>query len=432
MPPSDTAPTSLPSTASPEPLSALQLELIRKAELEAAMIAAPFDTLLRASYFDELIRFASVRSGLSHALLPELGYPLALRCGTTDIVALARVFRSRAYDFPMRASPARILILGAYVGYSAVFLAHRFPAARILCVEPAPASFRLLEINTRAFKQIETQRSAVWHSPTRLGVQSRSLGDWGQQLHDQIPDAERNIPALTVSEILRVAGWDQVDMVVCDMMGGELAMLADPRQRWLHTLDTFAASVSDANFAAFSTAMQACLEPTLHEYARHGDFHVFERHSPFRALPRPLPRAMPLISAEPGHFPIGLQDTPATPWGFYIFDGESCQIHPNGPGERPARAVFPRTLDGHSRFTTTLLHAGRPSAPIVFTVIIAGEDGTELVRQSWTVNPGERQDVDFSVPPLHGRHHLLLQTEMAAGAPYNYNAWAQFLAPRVA
>lgn len=432
MPPSDTQDPIPPHAISLEQLSALQLDLIRKAELEAAMIAAPRDERLRATYFEELVRFASVRSGLSHALLPELGYPLALRCGTTDVVALARVFRDRAYDFPMRATPARILILGAYTGYSAVFLAHRFPAAQILCVEPAPASFRLLEINTRPFRQIESIRSAVWHSTTRLGVQSRSLGDWGQHLHDQVPDGDRTIPARTVTEILRINGWDQADLVISDTTGGELGVLADPRQRWLHTLDTFAAAVHEANFAAFTTAMQTCLDPALHEYARHGEFHLFERHVPFRAMARPLPRPMPLISAEPGHFPIALQDTPATPWGFFIFDGESCQIHPNSPGEQPARAIFPRTLDGHSRFTTILLHAGRHAPPVVFTVVIAREDNTEVMRQAWTLNVGERQEVDVAMPPLHGRHHLVLQTEMAAGTPHNYNAWAQFLAPRVA
>ncbi len=431
-------PSSDPGSSSPSPpgggeaLSALQLELIRKAELEAAMIAAPLDVRVRTTYFDELTRFASVRSGLSHALLPELGFPLAFRCGTADIVALSRSFRDRAYDFPMRATPARILILGAYVGYSAVFLAHRFPAARILCVEPAPASFRLLRINTLPFRQIETLHCAVWHSQARIGVQSRTLGDWGQRLHDQIPDADRTIQAQSVPEILRIAGWDQVDLLVCDIVGAEGAVVADPQQRWLRTIDTFAAFVPDANLADFSTAMQSCLDPALHDYARHGECHVFERRVPFSSLSRPLARAMPLISAEPGHFPIALQDTPATGWGFFVFDGESCQIHPNGPGERPARAIFLRTLDGHSRFTTTLAHAGRPSAPIVFSVMIAREDGTEVARRSWTMGPGEREEVDLSVSPLQGRHHFVLQTEMADGAPHNYNAWAQFIAPRIA
>jgi hypothetical protein len=126
-----------------------------------------------------------------------------------------------------------------------------------------------------------------------------------------------------------------------------------------------------------------------------------------------------------------LQDTPQTSWGFFIFDGDSCQLHPNAPGERPARAMFPRTLDGHSGFTVTLRHAGRPAAPITFTILVLREDGSEVFSATHTLASGDRQDLALALPPLHGRHHLVLQTEMAPGAPQNFNAWAQFLAPRI-
>ena len=413
-------------------LSALQNDLMRKADLESGMIAAPHDTKLRWSYFEEIVRFASVRSGLSYALLPELGHPIILRCGTADVIALARVFRDRAYDFPMRATPARILILGAYVGYSAVFLAHRFPEARIVCVEPCTASFRQLSLNTIPFQKIQALNIAVWHSATRLGVQNRILGDWGLQLHDQLPDAERNMNARSLSDILRAIGWDQVDLIVSDIIGAETTIVADARQRWMHTLDTFAVVVPEVGAAAFAEQAERCFDPEAYAHSRHGEFHLIERQIPFRSIPRPTPRDMPFISCEPGHFPVGLQDAPLTGWGFFVFDGESCQLHPNPPGDPPSRAVFPRTLDGHSRFTATARHAGRPAAPIAFSLIVAREDGSEVSRETWTVASGERQDINLDLPPLHGRHHLILQCEMIAGAPHNYNAWSQWLSPRIA
>jgi hypothetical protein len=142
--PSPAAPAEPPAAQPPAapavaPQTVLQKDLLRKAELEAALIAAPQDGRVRAAYFEELIRFASVRTGLSHAVLPELGHPLMLRCGTADLLAFLRAFRDRAYDFAIRATPERILILGAYVGFSAVLMAHRFPRADILCVEPSAA-----------------------------------------------------------------------------------------------------------------------------------------------------------------------------------------------------------------------------------------------------------------------------------------------------
>lgn len=422
----DPAPT--PPTAEPTPL---QRDLMRKHGLELDMIADPLDERLRRTYFDELSRFAAVRTGLAHAVLPELGHPVAFRCGTADIVALVRAFRERAYDFPMRATPARILVCGAYVGYAALALAHRFPAAQVMCVEPMAASFRVLTMNTLPIRRIQAVNVAVWHGSTRLGVQTRALGDLGAQLHDQLADEERVIPAYSVGEVLRAVGWEQADLVVLDILGAEQAVFADPGQRWLERVDTLAVACPDAGRDAFTGLVRAALDPQEYGQAEHGDFLVWERHVPFRAMARPVPRDMALICGEAGHFPIALQDVAPTPWGFFVFDGESCQLHPNGPGESPARAHFPRTLSGHTRFAATLRHAGRPSIDVIFTFQVTREDGVEVVHEQWAVGQGERREVTVDLPALHGRHHLILQTAMPEGAQHNYNAWAQWLSPRV-
>ena len=421
---SDTYPPSRPTPPDPD--------LLRKAELELALLAAPDDPALRAAYLEALLAFASVRTGLAFAVLPEFGHPVALRCGTSDVIALLRVCRDRIYDFPMRATPRRILVLGAFVGYGALWLARRFPEARILCVEPNAAALRVLNQNTAPLHRIQTIGVAAWHGPTRLGVRSRVMGDWGMQLHDQMPDAERTITARSVGEILAMAGWEQADLVVCDIQGAEAAVFADPGQRWMRTLDTLAIFLREGAREMFFEQAQACFEPLSYGRVERGDLTVFERHVPFRTIHHPPPPEMPLIGSEPELYPIGLQDTPQTGWGFFVFDGDCCQVHPNAPGEPPSRAIFTRDLAGHTRFTATYRHAGRPSPAVVFSFVVVGEDGTEMVHNSRTLLCGERQEVEIELPPLHGRYRLILQTEMAPEMTSNFNAWAHFLAPRIA
>ena len=74
-------------------LTSLQQALLRKNDLESAMLAAPDDAAPRRAYFDYLIRFSAGRTGLLHAVLPELGHPVMFRTGTHDVVALARAKR---------------------------------------------------------------------------------------------------------------------------------------------------------------------------------------------------------------------------------------------------------------------------------------------------------------------------------------------------
>ncbi len=419
------------SSADIAALPELQRDLLQKMRMEAAMVATPDDAELRGAYFDLLVQFAGGRTGLSHALLPELGHPLYFRCGSTDVFNLAQIFRDDGYGFAMRAAPLRVLDLGAYCGYAAVYLARRFPQAQILCVEPCASSFRLLSLNTTPYRRIRVINAAAWHSNTRLGVNARYYGDWGTQLQAALPDSERMIPGYAVAQLLDLAGWDHADMVKCDIEGSEAAVFADPSTRWLQRLDVLAVETHEFIVANSTAAVVACFDPALYEQGRHGEALLFQRRVPFRALSRPPAREMPLVNSEPGLFPLALQDVSSAAWGFFTFDGDFFQLHPNPPGEPPARAIFPRTLDGQTRLSATLHHAGRPSASISCTVIVQREDGSEVLRAERVVASHEKIPFEIDLPALTGRHRFILQSEMAPGAPHNFNAWARWLGPRL-
>ncbi len=410
----------------------LRQELRDKLELEAALAAAPDDQALRARYFDLLIRIAAVHTGLLHALLPELGYPLGFRCGTLDILALAQVFRDGSCAFPLRPTPARILLLGAYAGYEAVFLARRFPDASLLCVEPLPANLRLLGLNTAPWPSIRILPGAAWHRAARLGVSARYQGDWGAQLHDNVPEGERTIQGYAVDDLLRLAGWDRVDLALCDIEGAERVVFANPGARWLRTLDALLVATHDAIADGSAATVAQCFDPALYDHAPLPGRDLYARHIPFRALATPPPPAFKLIDSRPGLHAIALQDTPKSNWGFFIFDGDSCQLHPNLPGEAPARAIFPRHLAGQTRFTATLHHAGLPAASIVFTVIVTrDDDGSEVARAQHTLAARESHTLELNLPSPTGPHRIILQTEMQPGSPHNYNAWSHWLTPSV-
>jgi FkbM family methyltransferase len=316
---------------------------MRKAEREAAMLAQPQDERLRRAYFDHLLQFAGSRSGLSWALLPEIGHPLYFRCGSSDVLNLIQVFRDGAYDFPARATPLRILDLGAYCGYAAVYLARRFPQARILCVEPGPDSFRLLSLNTTPWPRIRVINGAAWHSATRLAIAAYDNGDWGLRLDGSGAGTARSIQAYGVPDLLRLAGWSQLDMVKCDIEGAEAQVFADKLAPWLRHLDIAVIEIHQAISPRAEQIVSACFDPALFERQAHGEASVFLRRAPLCALPA-APREIRLLHSEPGTQPLGLQDVPPAGYGFFTFDGDSCQLHPNPPGGKPARVIFPCAL----------------------------------------------------------------------------------------
>jgi FkbM family methyltransferase len=406
-----------------------------KAELEAAMLAAPDDQAVRGAYFSLLTRLAVSQSGLMWAHLPELPAPLAFRCATPDIGVLTQLFRQPAAAPQFRPTPMHILVIGAYAGFSAVQLARQHPRAALLCAEPLADNFRLLSMNTTAWPRIRVAQAAVWHSSTRLAPMGRFQADWSVSMTSEALDADRTVAALSVPDLLARAGWSRAEMVVCDASGAEREIFADPYSHWLTQVDVVQVRPHEQVAKGAEATLARCFPTQLFERRVLGDQLLFVRREPRMALPA-APPGHSLLSNTPDVAPIALEDVPQAPWGFFVFDGLNMQLHPNAPGGKPSRALFQVPAEGHAGFVSDITHAGLPGVPPVrFTVIVQRQGGQVVGRGDAVVPPRQRGRLTLKLPPAQPGDRapltIVLQTEMAPGAPHNQMAWARWLDPRL-
>jgi FkbM family methyltransferase len=411
--------------------AAAERRLAVKQALELEMRCEPDDTALRARYFEHLERIARTHLGLCEAYLPGLPHPLLLRCGTSDIEDLAQVFLGHKYDFPLEdAPPARILDLGAYVGYAAIALANRFPHAQILCVEPVPANFRMLMLNTLPYRSITHLHAAAWTRSARLRVAAMHGGDRGFQLAETAEPEQGGYPAHAVAEILRMRGWDGAQFVKCTIEGGEVALFADPTAEWIGRIGALAIETHDDMVPGSSQTVAACFTASRFTHERHHNLDVFQRRGERRSIEQPP--AIALIHSGPGLRDMTVRNVTLEKWGFFVFDDRGCQLHPNAPGGPPAQLVFTLDCQGQTRFSTVVYHAGQPAEDIVFRALIRRvADGAVIMQSARRVLAGVAGEWKEPVPKLIGRHEVILETEMAPGASSDMNAWARWIDPRL-
>jgi hypothetical protein len=406
--------------------------LLRKAELELAMLRNPADRALRTAYFEHLTQLAGSHTGLLIANLPDVPTPLYFRAGTPDIAVMAHYFRDDALVLDLAATPRQILVIGAYAGYLPVELARRFPHANILCAEPLADNFRLLSVNTTPWRRIRVAQVAVWHNPARLAALGRMQADWAVRLSDQALAADKPIPALPAGGLMARAGWNHAEMIVCDASGNEREVFADPLAPWLRFVDVALIRLYESNSPGATAAVEACFDPEVFERRKMSDMDLFTRRVPRLALP-PTPPELMLLRNESALAPFQLRNTEAAAWAFFVFDGTSCQLHPNGPGRPAATAIFPVALDGHTKLTSGLLHAGNPGSPSVrFMATVQREDGSALAHEEVIVGTHESGvRMTLKLPGYSGPGRVMLQTEMAPGMPHNSMAWARWINPRL-
>ena len=397
--------------------------------LELALQNAPSNAQLRRSYFVKLFHLARTHVGLTAARLPELSHPLFFRCGTSDILNMLQIFQRQEYGSVIPHTPARILDLGAYAGYAAVFLANRFPAAEILAVEPSPANYRMLQMNTLPYRAIRTLQAAVWDRTARLEVAARDTGDWGNILRQADGG---DIAGFSVADLLASQAWRCAEFVKCDIEGSEVRVFSDPRAPWLDGIDTLAIETHDRMIPGCSAAVAACFPTATYDRSRSGELDVFARRTPRRIEPRRLP-PVKLLHAGPGLSPTQPRNLAPQPWAFFLFDDTCCQLHPNPPGALPAQLALAVRLDGQRRFSARIRIAHPASQDVVFKLEIRdASDGRTAFSAQRRVAAATSQDWRETLPALSGGFEVVLQVEMAPGAAQCGYAWAQWLDPVIA
>jgi FkbM family methyltransferase len=192
--------------------------------------------------------------------LPNREAPIYIRANTSDIPVFEEIFLHEEYNFEIDIRPRLIIDGGAYVGYSTIFFAHRFPEAKIIAVEPAESNFQLLRENTSFYKNIEIIQSAIWSKNTFLQIENSGLGHWGFSVKESTEAMEGSFRGITIPEILKKYNYDKIDILKLDIEGSEKEVFLNENREWLHKVnvliielhDRFKSGCTQALFSAIS------------------------------------------------------------------------------------------------------------------------------------------------------------------------------------
>ena len=146
---------------------------------------------------------------------------IIFREGTSDADVFRQVFIEREYKLPVKISPKLIIDGGANVGYSSLWFAKKFPSAEIIAVEPEESNYRLLQENTKLYKNIKTIKAGIWYKKIFLKIVNLNSGKWGFQTKEVDKNQRYGIQAITIGDILKKAHTKNIDILKLDIEGAE-------------------------------------------------------------------------------------------------------------------------------------------------------------------------------------------------------------------
>jgi len=406
-----------------------ELLLKQKGSLEAALSNAECDAGTLMSYLGLLRQINRRYTGLLDFRWHDVPYPLYFRCGSTDLDNFVQIFGHREYDFAIPFRPRRILDLGAYVGYAAVFLALRFPESDIFCVEPSAANYRMLVLNTSAYPNIRHIESAVWSESGDLRFDRHTPGDWGMRLVDARTEDHKVVAALSLPDVLDRAGWDSVDFLKCDIEGAELKVFSHAQNLIASMVDCCAIETHDSGSPGSHAAVAACFQNSTFDHIRSGEYHVYmRRRINSRSMPVPV---IHVLRAPVGIRAINLVNVPPEGWGYYTFDGVSCQLNAAPQEGAPTELTTTIELSGQSIFEAETMVENPMGFGVTFGLSMSDlSSNSPIVSASVNVNAGERHRWFYPVGALTGSFRVSLTTKMAPGSRTKHMVRSYWLDPK--
>jgi FkbM family methyltransferase len=155
-----------------------------------------------------------------------------LRKQTSDLVAFNQVIIHSEYSMLVEfvekyyqiEKIKYVVDAGANIGLTSLYLSTRFCNAKFLAIEPAPENFSALKSNVLHNKrtQIIPLHNALWFERSSMVISNsfRDGQDWSIQVLASSSESG-HIEALPISEILKLGGFEFIDILKMDIEGSE-------------------------------------------------------------------------------------------------------------------------------------------------------------------------------------------------------------------
>lgn len=165
--------------------------------------------------------------------VPGVKHHIHLRKKTSDIPAFEQVFITQEYDFDPGCDPSIIIDAGANIGLGSAYFANRYPAARILAIEPEPENYQMLKKNAALYENVTPIKAALWFEDTELNIFDQGQGEWAYTVGEENLGGIGKTMALSIPHLMAAYDLPYIDILKVDIEGSEKELFTSNYEEWL-------------------------------------------------------------------------------------------------------------------------------------------------------------------------------------------------------
>jgi FkbM family methyltransferase len=162
----------------------------------------------------------------------NLLHPILVRPGTPDIATVINnIIREEYGQFRSKKQPHSMIDAGAYIGDTSAYFLSKYPSLKVVALEPDAENEKIARKNLAAYEgRVHLLNKALSSSSGIVHV----AGTFDSAL---ISNSGRVVESTTVTGLMTIMGWDNLDILKMDIEGAELDVLDQTADSWLPRVD---------------------------------------------------------------------------------------------------------------------------------------------------------------------------------------------------
>jgi len=173
-----------------------------------------------------------------------------LRCRGEHFTAFERTFIVLPYQCLDDVDGADLIVdCGASIGCASAYLLSRFPAARLIAVEPNPDKFSVLQANLAPYgERCRALCSAVWSHRAPLVLEETAAGkgsQWRRRVRPAKAGEAASLAGQDLGTLLEQSGRPRISILRMNIAGTESEVFASNCEPWLPKVDNIVIHLHD-------------------------------------------------------------------------------------------------------------------------------------------------------------------------------------------
>lgn len=206
--------------------------------------------------------------------------PLFCRSSGSDRHSLMQTFWRKGVDVAFQVDPQIIVDAGAYVGYTSVFFANKYPTARIIAIEPDEENCELFRKNCHSYPNIHLIQGAIWDSDANLKIQNPKDYSWEFRVEEVSQLTPNSIKGITIPQIITLAKVQHIDILKLDIEGTEKRLFTSDVSSWIGRTENLIIELHDRYIEGCAQAALSVSQKYGFVTTNSGEYLVLMRKTP--------------------------------------------------------------------------------------------------------------------------------------------------------